>query len=81
MHIEILSLTNEEIQIRDYCDAMQIRINDKDVFSVYDGEPEDNNLSRNFNDCFKLAEILKMVFNAGANGESLILEEKLVDEI
>lgn len=78
MKIEVLSLTDEAIGERDYCDIMQILINGKSVFAVWDGEPEDNNLARNFNGCYQVGELLKQAFEAGKNGEEL---EYITDEV
>lgn len=36
--------------------------------SFYDGEPEDNNLSRNFNDCHSITTVLATVAEYAANG-------------
>ena len=45
----------------DYRRFVTIYIDGKEVFSVCDGEPEDNTLGRNFNDVFKLPEIFKQI--------------------
>ena len=74
------SLTDKEIENRDYRDAMEILIDGESKFSVHDGEPEDNSLGRNFNDCWKIADLLKMAFEAGKNGEEFHAESKQVDE-
>lgn len=48
-----------------------IKIDGEIVFDVGDGEPEDNNLRRNFNDCFKLPEIMLMVVQAVQAGREV----------
>ena len=58
----------------DYGQTLSIEIDGKEVFSVYDGEPEDNNLSRNFNDCFIIDDLLRKAYEAGKNGEPLEIE-------
>lgn len=35
--------------------------------------PEDNSLSRNFRDCFKIAELMEKAYLAGKNGEDFEL--------
>jgi hypothetical protein len=50
------------------------------VFSASDGEPEDNTLSRNFNDCYKIGEMMERAYKAGKAGEpfEIICEERKV---
>ncbi len=50
---------------------LAITIDGKRVASFCDGEPEDNSLGRNFNDCFKLLTLLQKVHEAGKNFEPL----------
>lgn len=52
-----------------------IEIDDKGVFTAHDGEPEDNTLGRNFNDCLKIVELLKQAYEAGKRGEAFDLEQ------
>ena len=51
-----------------------------DGFHVHDGEPEDNNLGRNFNDCYKLPGLFKKIHEAGKNGEKLTITESDIKE-
>ena len=46
------------------------------VFTVHDGEPEDSNLSRDFNDVYDLPLLLNYAFKAGKNNEVMELVEK-----
>jgi len=64
MKIKIITQIDKE----DYYNAMQIIIDDEEVFHVYDGEPEDSNLSRNFNDVYKIPDLLQKAYNAGVKG-------------
>lgn len=41
----------------------------KRIFSVHDGEPEDNNTGRNFNDCVSVASLMQEAYDAGVAGE------------
>lgn len=45
------------------------------------GEPEDNNMSRNFSDIFLIKDLIKIAYNAGKNGEELEIIEKEIDNI
>lgn len=80
MIVTFISLTEDAITERDYCDIYAIEIDGKRVFCVADGEPEDNALSRNFNDVYKLEDILSTVYEAGVEGKSLEIEHKEVTE-
>lgn len=45
----------------DYRQRYQVKFDDEVVFDVSDGEPEDSNLSRDFNDVFGLPKIFGML--------------------
>ena len=79
MNVKVVTLSEEELERRDYCDSIKIFINDEEVASFCDGEAEDNNLSRNFSDCHKVVSLLKEAYLAGKNGESFYIEESVVD--
>jgi ABC-type uncharacterized transport system fused permease/ATPase subunit len=64
MKIKTISETDS-----DYRTSFKIRINNQEVASFYDGEPEDNSLGRNFNDVYKIVELMKLAYDAGKNGE------------
>ena len=64
-------LNEESLEERDCQDILRIYVNNRRVFSVHDGEPEDSNLSRDFNDCYGIVDMMKSAFNAGAAGEQL----------
>ena len=60
--------------------ALGIFIDGEAVFSVIDGEPEDNNLSRNFSDCYVIRGMMQAAYEAGKAGESFeIITENLKD--
>lgn len=80
MKITHKTYTEEKLEARDYRDAVEIHIDGKRVFSVYDGELEDNSIGRNFNDVFKIPNLMKTAFNAGKNGEELEVEMLELDE-
>lgn len=64
----------ERIDELDYTGMMEIYIDGRREFTVYDGEPEDNNLSRNFNDCWSIPELMRKAYEAGRNGEEFDLK-------
>ena len=81
MKVEVRTRSDEAVEERDYRDAMQINIDGEKVFSVHDGEPEDANLGRDFNDAYSVAALLQRAFEAGKNGETFELTETASDEI
>jgi len=66
--------SQKAIERMDYCDALEIEIDGKVVFSVSDGEPEDSNLSRDFSDCYSIISFMKQAYEAGKRGESFDIE-------
>lgn len=81
MKVTVLSLTDESIKRREYKDVLTIEIDGKRVFEVYDGESEDANLMRDFNDCFKIPDLLRSAYEAGKAGEDFSVEIERVDEL
>ena len=81
MKVEVIIRSEKEVAQCDYRDAMVIKINGKEVFEVSDGEPEDSNLSRNFNSCHSVPDLMKTAYEAGKAGESFDLIEVESDEI
>lgn len=81
MNIEVYNLTEEEIERRDYCDSLEIKIDGERVFKVHDGEKEDNNLNRNFNSCYSVPDLLQRAYEAGKNNEEFNINYFIVDEI
>ncbi|MDU4951330.1 MAG: hypothetical protein E6X21_03215 [Clostridium sp.] len=77
MKIKQLSLTEQAIEDRDYRDTLVIEIDGNIEFQVHDGEPEDACLSRDFNDCYNITDLMKQAYEAGKNDEDfeIICEE------
>lgn len=57
--------------------SIEISIDGVKVFAVHDGEPEDNNLYRNFNDCVSITHMMEIAYNAGKAGESFKIESEM----
>lgn len=70
----------QQTKTYDYREFLNIFVDDKRVASFHDGEPEDNTLCRNFSDCYSIAELMERAYNAGKNGEELIIEYKKLSE-
>ena len=80
MKITTISLTEKAVEERDYRDIYVIEIDDKKIFSVSDGEPEDSNLSRDFSDVYSIPELMQKAYDAGKRGEEITFEQIEVDE-
>ena len=76
MVVKLISRSKSNLSEHDYRDKMVIEVDGKDVFEVYDGEPEDSNLGRDFSDCFKIPKLMKMAYDAGKNGETIAFENE-----
>ena len=81
MQVSVTTLTEEAMEKRDYRDSISIHIDGVLKLSFFDGEPEDNNLSRNFNDVYKIADLLSKAYRAGRLNEQFGIEEREVDEM
>ena len=73
MEVKVLRCTEIQLEDRDYRDVLEIYVNGKRVFNVGDGEPEDSNLARDFNDCYSITDMIQSAFTAGQEGECLTI--------
>lgn len=56
-------------------ESLEIVLDEKTKFRVFNSDsPEDNNLSRNFSDCYDIPELLNKAYLAGVNGEEFVIE-------
>lgn len=60
--------------------ALEIFIDDVKKFSVCDDEPEDSNLSRSFNDCYNVTNLMQLAYLAGKNGEDFVLTTEEIEK-
>lgn len=81
MKVKVLRLTEKAIENRDWRDAMAIEIDGDRKFEVMDGEPEDGCLSRDFKDCYNIAYLMQLAYEAGKNGEDFEVLNEEVEEI
>jgi len=51
-------------------------VNGKTAIRFADGEPEDNNLSRNFSDAYSILGLIRKAYAGGKAGEALDIEEE-----
>ena len=80
MEVEVISLTEKAVEERDYRNEIEIKINGVRVFRVNDGEPEDSNLSRDFNDCWNIPNLMKKAYQAGVIGNEMTIKWTEVDK-
>jgi len=73
------TLSASALSETDYRESFEIEVDEKCIISILDGEPEDNNISRNFAGVFRITELMKMAFEAGVSGETFEIEEIEVD--
>lgn len=81
MKVTLITLSDRLLTERDYRQVLKVKINGKTEFHVSDGEPEDSNISRNFNDCYNVVDLMRKAYDAGKNGEEFIEDHKVVDEL
>ena len=80
MKVTETSLTEEEIARCDG-DVLTIDIDGDPVFRVVDGEPEDANLRRDFNDCWKIIGLMRSAYDAGVKGEPFEYKSVKVEDL
>lgn len=69
MKVTVKTSTNEDFK-RSY----SIEVDGKVVFSVWDGEPEDNNLGRNFKSVYGIPTLLELMNTYGRSGGTIEIE-------
>ncbi len=63
----------------DLRDGYCIEVDGEEVFEAYDGEPEDSNLSRDFNAIYSIPDLMKRAYEAGKAGETFEIEDTIGD--
>lgn len=79
MKLEILQRSEEEVNECDYTNAITFKLTtNKEVLDLkfHDGEPEDNFLSRNFNDIYLIRNLIEAAYFAGKNNEMLEISDE-----
>lgn len=77
MKIVTRKRSDDDLDSYDWRDAFEIQLttdNSTVLMSFYDGEPEDANMSRDFNDVFSIKDALVAAYEAGKRGEPLETE-------
>jgi len=79
MKVKVFSFSEKGFEDNDCRSFLKITIDDKTVFDVSDGEPEDANLCRDFNGCWSIPSFIRKAHGAGLNGEPLEIEYIEID--
>lgn len=80
-HMKVTVKKQDGTQQNDYRHAYSIDVDDKQVVFFMDGEPEDANLNRDFNDVYNIPVLIAQAHTAGLRGEQLTLDVEEVEEI
>ena len=80
MEILIKTASDELIEDNDYKEFILFVIEWEKVLDMNDWEPEDNNLCRNFSDCYKIKDLIKRAYEVWKKGEELIITEVEINE-
>jgi len=72
--MDITVIKRKGTQDSDYREGYQIAVDGVTQASFYDGEPEDANLSRDFNDVYNIPVLMQMAYEAGILREGLDIQ-------
>ena len=84
MELTVTQRSEKEVENCDYRDAIQYVgvYGGKEVkLQFSDGEPEDANLSRDFNDVYSIESLVQMAYDAGKAGAELKIISLTSDEL
>jgi hypothetical protein len=81
-HMKVVekTLTEKGFENNDFRGWLEIVVNEKTKFRFYDGEPEDANMSRDFNDVCSITSVMKQAWQAGRDGEPFEIEYLQLEE-
>lgn len=74
MKVKFITRDEESLADYDYRSFLRIEVDGETAFEVSEGEPEDANLSRDFNDCLSIDDLMTAAYTAGCLGETLEIE-------
>lgn len=75
-----ISSSEEFSEKHDYRSMLTIEIDGKRAFRFLDGEPEDANLGRDFNDVYTIVEAMEKAYEAGMACAGFEVERVEVDD-
>lgn len=74
-----ITLSEQGLEDRDWQSILVITRDGQPVIKLSEGEPEDANLSRDFNDCYNILGLVKEAYEAGKRGEDWEFHAEEVD--
>ncbi len=74
MVVVVKTPNKEAVAARDYRHYLTILVDGKQLFDAWDGEPEDSNLSRDFNACYSIPDLMELAYEAGKRGEEFTIK-------
>ena len=82
--MKITTTKYSRIEFADYREIYRFDVNiktknGKSSVSFGNGEPEDMTLNRDLNCAYSIPDMVKLAYEAGKNGEELIIEELISD--
>lgn len=81
MKITVISRSDAATSASDWRTGLVIEVDGKRELSAFDGEPEDNNLHRNFSDIHHVPKLMQLAYDAGKRGEELEITHVESDEL
>ena len=70
-----IKITSGYFDKNEYRSIYLIEVNGIRKFRALEGEPEDANMSRDFNDIYTIPDLMKMSYEAGKKGEEFEIED------
>jgi hypothetical protein len=84
MKVKVIHRSEKRVEECDYAAAIELTLETKTeskTVSFYDGEPEDNSISRNFNDVYSIEDLIIMAYKAGRREEDVSITTEESDDI
>ena len=80
MKIEVITSSGTFRDKYDDRNFLIIKVDGAEGINMLDGEPEDANLSRDFNCAYAIPELMRQAHEAGLRGEPLEIDEEESDD-
>ena len=80
MKVKVTKSSNKFMENHDYRSFFVVEVDGKTKVNFLNGEPEDANISRDFNGVYSIPGLMKSAHDAGKNGEDFSIEEGESDD-
>lgn len=81
MQVTVLSFSNKLLKQENYRNGYAIKTDKNVNLKFIEGEPEDASISRDYNDVFKITDLIEVAYQAGMNKEKIEIIYKETDDI